>query len=51
MEKYKNRDIGHVLRSLVYFADAEAEPEIKTIKPVIWRDLKTDFEKWVKDLA
>jgi hypothetical protein len=50
MKKYKNRDIGHVVRSLVYFADAETEPDIKMIKPLVWQDLKSDFEKWVKDL-
>lgn len=50
MKKYKNRDIGHVVRSLVYFADAETEPDIKMIKPVVWQDIKSDFEKWVKDL-
>jgi len=50
MKKYQNRDIGHVVRSLVYFADAETEPEIRVIKPVIWQDLKSDFEKWVEDL-
>jgi len=31
MKKYQNRDIGHVVRSLVYFADAETEPDIKMI--------------------
>jgi len=50
MKKYKNRDIGHIVRSLVYFADAETEPDIKMIKPLAWQDLKSDFEKWVKDL-
>jgi hypothetical protein len=50
MKKYDNRDIGHVIKSLVYFADAEAEPEIKMVKPVLWQDLKTDFEKWMKSL-
>ena len=50
MKKYKNRDIGHVVRSLVYFADAETEPDIKMIKPLVWQDLKSDFEKWVKYL-
>jgi len=50
-KKYQNRDIGHVVRSLVYFTDAETEPDIKTIKPIIWQDLKTDFEKWVKSLS
>lgn len=50
MKKYENRDIGHLVRSLVYFADAETEPDIKMIKPLAWRDLRSDFEKWVKDL-
>jgi len=50
MKKYKNRDIGHVVRSLVYFADAKTEPDIKMIKPLVWQDIKSDFEKWVKDL-
>lgn len=50
MKKYENRDIGHLVRSLVYFADAETEPDIKMIKPLSWRDLESDFEKWVKDL-
>lgn len=50
MKKYKNRDIGHVVRSLVYFADAETEPDIKMIKPLVWQDIKSDFEKWVTNL-
>jgi len=49
-EKYENRDIGHVIRSLVYFADAEIEPEIRMVKPLDWEDLKSDFEQWVKAL-
>lgn len=49
-KKYENRDIGHVVRSLVYFADAETEPDIRMVKPLSWEDLKLDFEKWVKDL-
>lgn len=50
VEKYRNRDIAHVIRSLVYFADAEAEPEVEMISPVNWEELKGDFEKWVKAL-
>ena len=50
MKKYENRDIGDVIRSLIYFADAELEPELEMIKSVSWQELKTDFEKWVKDL-
>ncbi len=51
MEKYQNRDIGHVIRSLVYFADADGEPEVKMIRPVDWNHVKKDFEKWVKSLG
>ena len=47
MKKYENRDIGHVVRSLVYFADAEAEPDIITNYPLSWKDLRRDFERWV----
>ena len=50
MKKYENRDIGHVVRSLVYFADAEAEPDIITNYPLLWEDLRRDFEKWVTNL-
>ncbi len=50
MQKYENREISHVIRSLVYFNDAETEPEIKTTKTLVWQDLKKDFVRWVKDL-
>ncbi len=48
--KYQNRDIGHILRSLVYFEDAEAEPEILTAQPFDWQAMKHDFERWVREL-
>lgn len=50
MQKFSIRDIGHVVRSLVYFDDAEAEPEIKMVKPISWENLKADIEKSVKNL-
>ena len=50
MKKYENRDIGHVVRSLVYFVDADAEPDIRMVKPAAWGDVKSDFEKWVKKI-
>jgi hypothetical protein len=49
--KYQNRDMGHVLRSLVYFDDAEAEPDILTAASFDWRKMKGDFERWVRELA
>ena len=44
MDKFKNRDIGHVVRSLVYFDDAEIEPDIRMIKPLSWKKLKLDIK-------
>jgi hypothetical protein len=49
-EKFKSRDIGHVVRSLVYLDDADAEPELKMIKPLSWDRIKSDFEAWVREL-
>jgi hypothetical protein len=49
-KKYKKRDIGHVVRSLVYFQDAEAEPPVRMVKSVDWDKLKLDFERWVKEI-
>ena len=46
--KYENRDMGHILRSLIYFEDAEAEPDILTVQPFDWQGMKHDFEKWVR---
>ncbi len=49
-KKFKKRDIGHVIRSLVYFSDAQTEPGIKTMEPLAWEDLESDFEEWVLGL-
>ena len=49
-KKFENRDIGHVIRSLVYFADAESEPELRIIKPFDWNKMKADFEDWIKKI-
>jgi hypothetical protein len=49
-KKYRNCDIGHVVRSRVYFADAETEPPVRMLKPVSWKQVKSDFERWVADL-
>lgn len=50
-EKYGQRDIGHIIRSLVFFDDAEQEPEIKMFDNIDWQTLKKDFEGWVKNIA
>ena len=45
------RDIGNVMRSLVYFENAEAEPEMQMIASLSWAELKSDMERWVKEIA
>jgi hypothetical protein len=49
-EKFSTRDVGHVIRSLVYFKDAEREPDVKMLKELSWNNLKRDFETWVNVL-
>ncbi len=51
IKKYKNRDIGHVIRSLVYFRDAETEPELTMLAPFDWVKMKAAFEDWVKNIS
>jgi len=50
-EKYKQQDVGHVIRSLVYFEDVDQEPEIKMFADPHWKRLKKDFESWVRALC
>lgn len=49
-EKFKQVDIGHVLRSLVYFEDADLEPNVKTNLDITWTDIKKEFETIVKKI-
>lgn len=46
-EKFQTRDIGHVIRSLVYFEDADNEPSLKMVTRTSWERVKSDFEAWV----
>jgi hypothetical protein len=48
--KYKRYDVGHVVRSLVYFDDADAEPPLRLLVPVDWTQVKDDFRRWVGGL-
>ena len=50
IKKFQNRDIGHVIRSLVYFEDAESEFEIVCRSSYQWKELKKKFETWVKNI-
>jgi hypothetical protein len=46
--KFEHEDVGHVVRSLVYFGDAEAEPMPPGMTPAMWSGIKDDFEAWVR---
>lgn len=48
--KYAARDIGHVLRSLVYFGDATG-PLPPGLTPSHWEQIQRDFERWVRALV
>ena len=48
--KYAHVDRGHVVRSLAYFADADAEPMPKELTALAWEHIKRDFESWVTSL-
>jgi hypothetical protein len=51
-EKYgkNNYSTYHLLRSLVYFADAEKEPMPRLLVPLSWLDIKQFFETEVRKL-
>ncbi len=48
--KYDSRDIGHVVRSLTYFDDANTEPELRMLVEAPWDEIKIDFLRWVGEL-
>ncbi|MFZ9889167.1 MAG: nucleotidyl transferase AbiEii/AbiGii toxin family protein [Myxococcota bacterium] len=48
--KYQKVDVGHVVRSLVYFADAEAEPFPVGLTKESWALVKRDLRAWVEEL-
>jgi hypothetical protein len=48
--KYTREDVGHVVRSLVYFSDADAEPLPAGMTPDAWRRMRADFELRVRAL-
>ncbi len=49
-EKFEARDVGHVIRSLIHFDDAEREPPLRLLIDIDWEELKTDFKRRVEDL-
>jgi hypothetical protein len=50
VQKYAAEDVGHVVRSLVYFTDAEAEPMPSTLTKQHWAKIKADLTAWVRAL-
>jgi hypothetical protein len=49
-QKYSKRDVGHVIRSLVYFADADDDPPLRLIESISWEQVKSDLRAAVADL-
>jgi hypothetical protein len=49
-QKYPSVDVGHVIRSLSYFGDAEAAPLPTGLSPQHWSEIRKDFERWVPAL-
>jgi hypothetical protein len=49
--KFSADDIGHVIRSLVYFGDADDGPLPRDLSEAEWARIKLDFESWVVDLG
>lgn len=50
-QKYPVEDIGHVVRSLAYFGDAESAPLPTGLSLDHWRVICSDFETWARALV
>ena len=49
-KKYSKRDVGHVIRSLVYFVEADDDPPLKLLESIPWEQVKTDLRAAVAAL-
>jgi len=49
--KYPVEDIGHVIRSLVYFGDADAAPLPSGLTADAWDAIRNDLETWTRAIA
>lgn len=47
---YAMSDLGHVVRALVYFDDADAQPELRLLRPAAWVDVKGSLRRAVERL-
>jgi hypothetical protein len=50
-EKFETSDLGHVLFSLTYFDDAEAESMPEMLWNVEWGVIRQAIEQWVREFA
>ena len=52
-EKFEARDVGHVVRSLVHFEDAERDPPLRLLVDIDWelvkRNLRSRVERLLND--
>lgn len=49
-EKFEVRDVGHVVRSLVHFDDADRDPPLRLLVDIDWEELKAGFCRRVRKL-
>jgi hypothetical protein len=49
--KFPVEDLGHVIRSLAYFGDAEAAPLPAGLSDAQWLTIRSDFERWVRPIV
>lgn len=49
-QKLEMADLGHVVRALVYFDDAENEPELRMTRPAPWVEVKESLRRAVESL-
>ena len=49
-KKFGERDIGHVVRSLTYFDDADNEPPLRLLIDADWEEIKRDLVGAVTEL-
>ena len=47
--KYRSHDIFHLIRSLIYFEDAEKQKDPDPLKRISWNQVKAKVEKAVKN--
>lgn len=51
VRKFATRDVGHVVRSLTYFDDADEEPPLRLLLDAPWERVKRDLGAWVEQLV